>query len=125
MAIRTTATYAAQPHLAVTATSPCIPTNFVAYEYRAYCQDATTHHFLDTSSGFGFLPPIHTGNRIGCIADKRQLPTGALNWSHVPQGLDTTHSVHFVTPKRYYLTLLVHLFLSTQGAAPIDGSTYK
>ena len=62
------------------------------------------------------------GNHTRSTATTWRLPTGTINWKKVLPRITTMVAMRLLTPHQVQLTQAMHLFITTQGTAAIEGT---
>ena len=62
------------------------------------------------------------GNHTRGTATTWQLPTGTIDWKKILPGVTTMEVMRLLTPQQVQLTQAMHLFITTQGTATIEGT---
>ena len=86
----------------------------------------TVQHF-DKPLNSRHIPDNHQlprkGNNTRSTATTWRLPTGTIDWKKILPGLTTTEVMRLLTPHQVQQTQAMHLFITTQGTAAIEGTT--
>ena len=76
----------------------------------------TTRHVPDNYQ----LP--RGGNHTRSTASTWRLPTGNMDWKKILPGVTTVGVMHLLTPHQVQLTQALHLLITTQGTATMEGT---